>query len=54
MPSLSFNLEFDLVANTPNNNIIINSGASKYYLLNKDWFINYKVTNKLIIIVNGQ
>ena len=52
--SLSFNSKLGLVANMPNNNIIIDSGASEYYLPNKDWFINYKATNKSIIIANGQ
>ena len=53
-PGLSPNPEFGLAANTPNNNIIIDSGASEHYSPNKDWFINYKATNKSIIIANGQ
>jgi len=46
---LSLNPEFGLAANTPDNNNIINSGASEHYLSNTNWLINYKANNKSII-----
>ena len=44
----------ELATNKPNNKIIINLDASKYYLLNRDWFSNYiEVTNNSIIVANS-
>jgi len=46
-------LNLGLATSKPNNKIIIDLGASKYYLLNRDWFSNYiEVANKSIIVAN--
>jgi hypothetical protein len=35
--------------------LVLDSGANKYYIYNKDWFLNYKIiSNKNIKITNNE